>query len=309
MLTKHQYVGAEIHAQGATLTECGKDELVELVRKQGYVVLSGFAPTVTEYEQFTAQFGSCAVTRPVRYPQSRVALGFHAEDAYTPYRPDALWFLCVSEGSGVGVPTGVVDGSELLAALPTGWQAFCRENSLHFERQWSPAVWQQDAPEAPRRAALSAVLDAIPGITHAFLEDGFLYISYHVALVTRTSNGQEAFANGLLQASTWPQYYGMSLSDGSPVPAELIAIVDELSLALERDLNWHTGDFGVVDNLRFMHRRRQNELLDRDLRVRSCEDFFGATLPGADTRLSRWVKDLIMSEGAKPDRVGPVEGG
>lgn len=308
MITKLHDVGAEIQAQRATLTECDKDEIVALVRRQGYVVLSGFAPTVAEYEQFTAQFGSCAVTRPVRYPQSRVALGFHAEDAYTPYRPDALWFLCVSEGSGVRVPTGVVDGSELLAALPTGWQSFCRENSLHFERQWSPAAWQ-DAPEVPSRAELSAVLNVIPGITHAFLDDGFLYISYHVALLTRTSNGQEAFANGLLQASTWPQYYGMSLSDGSPVPAELVAIVGELSLALERDLSWRTGDFGIVDNLRFMHRRRQNELLDRDLRVRSCEDFFGATLPSADTVLSKWVKDLIMSEGARPDRVGPAGGG
>jgi hypothetical protein len=306
MLTKLYDVGAEIHAEDATLTDCDKDEIAELVREQGYVLLSGFAPTVSEYDQFTAQFGPCAVTRHVRYPQSRISLGFHAEDSYTPYRPDALWFLCVNEGSDGGVPTGVVDGIELLAAMPTNWQEFCRENSLLFERQWGPAVWQ-GAAEVPGRAELSALLDAIPGITYAFLDDGFLYICCHVGLVNRTSDGREAFANGVLQAAAWPEYYGMSLSDGSAVPAELVAIVDELSLALERDLNWRTGDFGIVDNLRFMHRRRQNEQQGRDLRVRSCENFFGSTVPGADTSLSTWVKNLITSELDKPDRIGPVK--
>lgn len=306
MLTKLHDVGAEIHAEGATLTECDKGVVAELVRKQGYVLLSGFAPTVTEYDWFTSQFGSCAVTRHVRYPQSRIELGFHQEDGYTPYRPDAIWFLCVYEGSNGGVPTGVVDGIELLAAMPDEWQAFCRENSLCFERQWGPAVWQ-GVPEVPGRAELSAALDAVPGVTHAFLDDGFLYVNCHASLVNRTSDGREAFANGLLQASTWPEYYGMSMSDGSPVPAELVAIVDELSVALERDLNWHTGDFGVVDNLRFMHRRRQNEQLGRDLRVRNCEDFFGSVLPDVGTSLGMWVKNLITSEVASPDRVGPVK--
>jgi len=305
MRIKLHDVGAEIHAEGATLAECDKDEIVELVRKQGYVMLSGFTPTVNAYDQFTAQFGSCEVTRHVRYPQSRIGLAFHAEDAYTPYRPDALWFLCVNEGSDGGVPTGVVDGIELLAAMPAEWQAFCRENSVTFERQWGPAVWQE-VPEIPRRTALSAALDAIPGVTHAFLDDGFLYVGCQIDLVNRTSDGREAFANGLPQAATYPDYYGMSLSDGSPVPAELVAIVDELSLALERDLNWHTGDFAAVDNLRFMHRRRQNEQQDRDLRVRNCEDFFGTTLPDTGTPLSMWVRDLITSEVVvKPDRVGP----
>ena len=296
-------VGAEIRADGATLAQCNKDEIVELVRKQGYALLSGFAPTVPEYERFTAQFGSCADTRHVHYPESGAGLGFHAEDAYNPFRPDAIWFLCVNEGSDGGVPTGTVDGIELLAAMPPRWQAFCQENGLRFDRQWDAAVWQ-GADVVPGRAELSEGLSAIPGVTHAFGEDDSLYVSYRTGLVSRTADGRETFSNTLLQAVTDPDYYGMSLADGSPIPPELLTVVEDLALSLERNLGWHTGELGVVDNLRMMHRRSPYRQKDRDLRVRHCENFFGTELPDASTPLRSWVKSLIQGDVALPNRAG-----
>lgn len=296
-------VGAEIHAHGATLTQCAKDEVVDLVRRQGYVLFSGFAPSVAECVQFTAQFGTCADTRHVHYPASGAGLGFHAEDAYNPYRPDVIWFFCVYEGSDGGVPTGTVDGIELLEKMPAQWQSFCRQTSLRFDRQWDADIWRT-AASVPGRAELAAALAAIPGVKHEFLADDSLYVSYHTPLVVRTADGRQSFSNTLLQAVTDPDYYGLSLADGSPIPSALLTVTEELALANERNLGWRTGDLAVVDNLRMMHRRSTYVQKDRDLRARHCEDFFGTWLPDASTPLRSWVKSLIQGDVALPDRVG-----
>lgn len=297
-------VGCEIRAEtGERLERCSKQEVIDLVRRQGYALFTGFAPTVAEYEAFTARFGTCANTREVHYPESGAGLGFHAEDAYNPYRPDAIWFFCVYEGSDGGIPTGVVDGAELLEAMPAAWQSFCRAGRIRFNRQWEADVWRS-AKLAPSRQELGAVLSAIPGIEFEFLPDESLYIGIEMPLVVGTAVGRESFSNTLLQAVTDQEFYGMGLADGSPIPGELLKVAGALAGERERNVGWQTGDVAVIDNLRMMHRRRQYIQKDRDLRARHCEDFYGTQLPEARTPLQLWAKSLIQGDVALPSRAG-----
>lgn len=308
MKTNSGTIGCEICAQpGERLDECDPEQVRDLVRARGWVFFSGFDPSVEDYETFTARFGACAGTREVHYPEGGEALGFHAEDAYNPYRPDTIWFLCAFQGSDGGIPTGVVDGVELLASLPAQWQDFCRENSLRFDRQWLASTWQQ-ALGRDARDELEEALQAIPGLGYEFLSDDGLHVSYETPIVVTTQAGDESFCNTLLQAATDHEFYGMALASGSPVPDELLATVEALAIDQETPLGWTTGDVAVIDNYRMMHRRSEYSRSDRDLRARHCEDFFGSAIPAADTPVAAWAKRLIQGDEDWPARVGPPVG-
>lgn len=298
-------LGCEIRAEaGDRLSDCDADRVRELLRAHGWVYFAGFHPSVEEFESFSAQFGTCAPTRTVHYPPDGVALGFHAEDAYNPYRPDVLWFLCRYKGSDGGKPTGVVDGVRLLAELPEHWQQFCREHNMCFDRQWSAEMWQ-GAVGAGAREEIEELLATIEGLTYEFLEDDTLYVSYQAPLVVCTPNGDDSLSNTLLQAVSEPPFYGMSLDDGSPVPDELVTLVEQWALANEVELDWDSGDAVVIDNYRMMHRRGQYaKANDRDLRARHGETFFGTALPDDTTPVKAWAKRLLQGDEGYPTRVG-----
>ncbi len=300
-------VGCEVHAEsGERLHACEAAEVRSLVRDNGWVSFSGFDVSVAEFESFTSQFGLCANTRTVHYPPGGEALGFHAEDAYNPYRPDTIWFLCVFEGSDGGAPTGVVDGVELLSELSDTWQRFCRANTMRFDRQWSAGLWQ-DAIGRDRKDELDSTLAGIPGITHRFLGDGDLHVSFQTPIITRTPAGVDSFSNTILQAVTEPPFYGMSLGDGTSVPAELAPLVQEMAINREKHIGWQAGQVAVIDNFRMMHRRGEYRGADRDLRARHCENFFGSVLPDVGSTVSAWAKSLIQGDEGYPIRVGPAD--
>jgi alpha-ketoglutarate-dependent taurine dioxygenase len=296
--------GAEIHPEyGQRLRDIPRDIVVDLVRRQGFILFRGFDPTVAEYEQFTDGFGTCAETRDVHYPDSGDGLGFHAEDAFTPYRPDALWFLCKYAGSDGGIPTGVVDGRDVLNALPEELQPLARTARMRFDRQWDAAVWR-DSPAVPDREQLEAALRKVPGLDVDFLPDGTLCIGYETPLSPYLPNGEQSFSNTLMQAVKDQEYYGVTMADGSAVPAELVDAVERSAPPLEQAVGWQTGDVAVIDNLRMMHRRRDYVQVDRDLRARHGEDFFGPRLLPASTGLELWAKSLVTGDVALPTRVG-----
>jgi len=108
----------------------------------------------------------------------------------------------------------------------------------------------------------------------------------------------------MLQAVSDPEFYGMSLEDEKQGPTELIAIAEEIALAAEQKLGWRTGEVAIIDNLRMMHRRSAYRQVDRDIRVRHGENFFGSQLPEDHSPLGEWVKSFIQADIALPTRVG-----
>lgn len=298
-------IGCEIRAAaGDSLSHCDPGRISQLVRERGLILFSGFAPAAEEFEAFTSRFGVCAETRPVHYPSGGEALGFHAESGYTPYRPDAIWFWCVSPGSE-GMPTGVVDGVQLLAEMSPEWQRFCRENRLRFDRQWSANIWRKGVGNV-QRGDLEAVLSSIPNIGYEFLPDESLYLRCEAPMVVITPAGDESFSNTLLQAITEPSYYGMALADGSSIPQVLVSTAHALAVQNEVNVGWNAGDVAVLDNYRLMHRRSGYKGIGRDLRARHGESFFNSVLPNAVSPLAAWTKRLIQGAEGYPDRVGPL---
>lgn len=300
-------IGCRVVAdRGEELGQCDPARITSLLRQCGWVFFSGFEPSLGEFEAFSSRFGACQASRTVHYPPGGVGLGFHAEDAYNPYRPDVVWFFCLFEGTDGGVPTIAVDGVRIFRRMAEEWQNFCRSNRLRFERLWSADAWLEVVQREDRRA-LTEILGPIPNLVHRFLPDDTLYVRFDAPLVVRTPKGEESFSNSLISASVDPEFYGMSLANGSPVPGELGAGVSELAREGELYLGWAAGDLVVVDNYRMMHRRGEYHGSDRDLRARHGEDFFGSVLPPADSPLSAWAKQLLQGDGAHALRVGPFD--
>lgn len=298
-------IGCEISAaNGDDLLSLEKDTILRCLRRHGFVHFRGFTPSQSSFEAFMDRFGSCTATRHVHYPENGEALGFHSEDAYNPFRPDTIWFFCAFEGSDGGIPTGVVDGCTLLNELPRRWQEFCRESSVRFDRQWDADVWRSSHC-APSPNELASALDKFAyGIDARVLPDNTLYVGYEVPIVTRTSDYRESFSNSLLQAAADPEFYGISLNDGSALPAELITIVEELALCQEVNVTWSTGDVLAIDNLRMMHRRAAYRQVDRDLRARHGENFLGSPILEVQSQTALWLKKLVQGDIAVPSRVG-----
>jgi TfdA family taurine catabolism dioxygenase TauD len=281
-------------SQADELLDCDPDRIRTILRRQGYVLFRGFNPSVDEFEGFAAKFGRCAGVEDVHYDPDGAGLAFHSEDAWNPYRPDAIWFLCLFEGSDGGVPTVVVDGVKVLEGLPPDWQSFCRVTSLRFDLCWDSDIW---TAEAPPWTDVERALASLPDLQYRLLNDRSLCVGYSTPLVRRLPDGRESFANTLLQALEYQDFYGASLSDGSPIPVELTHVAADVAGKWEQSLDWQTGDFAVIDNRRVMHRRSPYRQKDRDLRVMQGEDVFGSALPQPSTAAGRWVKRLLTGNG------------
>jgi hypothetical protein len=287
------------------LAAVATEEFRSAVDRDGWCLIAGVETTLADFEHFTRLFGVCTDTRIVHYPPDGSGLGFHAEDAYNPYRPDALWFLCLSERGADGAPTYLVDGQVIFSALSPSWQAFCRDNVLRYSRRWPAYVWQVGL-DTSDRVGLEACLARLPGVSYSFLDNGDLSVGIDVPILTTSMDGTECFSNSMPQAVTEPTFYGPSLADGSPVPEELISKVNEIATNHEFPIRWETGHLAAIDNRRMMHRRGPYSGARRDLRARHGEDFFGSALPSADTAVATWTKSLLQGEEGYPVASGPA---
>lgn len=289
-------VGCEIRAVAhERIADCDPATVVDLLRRNGWVYFAGFSPTLEEFEEFAKRFGRCATPRIILYPPGGVALGFHAEDSYNPWRTDAVWFLCLSAGSAGGTPTGVVDGVRLLAAMDEEWRTFCVQNGLRFDREWQESAWQHTVG-GDKRAEVSAFLDTLPDFTYEFLPDGRLRTRYDSPFVVSTQIGEQSLSNTMLHAVTDMDFYGMSITDGSPVPDALLSHVEKLALDSELPIGWSDGDVAVIDNYRLMHRRGVYAGTGRDLRALHGEELYGSVMPPAATPVEVAIKEMLQGE-------------
>jgi hypothetical protein len=291
-----EVLGCEIEAApGERLGDCNPAEIVETLQKHGWIYFTGFEVTLDEFQEFTKRFGKCTTPRQVHYPPGGVALGFHGEDCYNPWRPDALWFLNLAEGTHGGTPTGVVDGVRLLEGMDSEWRTFSIENGLRFDREWSAEHWQ-GIVGGDKQAELTPFLDRLPDVTYEFLPDGTLKTTYRTTMVCRTQSGDLSFSNTILHAVKDPEFYGMHLEDGSEVPQELVSHVEEVCLDMEEGVGWAAGNVALLDNYRLMHRRGEYPGKGRDLRALHGEELFGSTLPTVTTEAEAKLKWLFQGE-------------
>src|SRR5215472_10050844 len=138
-----QELGCQIVAEhGERLGDCDPAVVRHELRTQGWVYFSGFGATLEDFDVFAHRFGRAASPRRMPETPGEFALGFHAEDSYNAWRPDALWFLCLEMGSSGGTPTDVLDGVALLDDMDEHWRQFSLTNSICFHQWWPAADWQ-----------------------------------------------------------------------------------------------------------------------------------------------------------------------
>jgi TfdA family taurine catabolism dioxygenase TauD len=295
IVAAHEF-GCRIEAErGQRLTGCDVDEVRELLRHQAWVYFSGFDATLEDFDRFASMFGRSAPPRRMPENPGPVALGFHAEDSYNPWRPDALWFLCLAVGSDGGSPTDVLDCVQLLEKMDDRWREFALQNTLRYTQTWPAEEWHQ-ALALGDLSQVEAFLQSLPGMSYEFPSDGSLRSSYEVPMAVDTQDGQRSFSNTMLHAMVQPDFYGQTLGDGSPIPEEFKDHVEKLCLENLVPVGWSEGDVAVIDNYRLMHRRGVYMGVGRDVRVIHGEEFFGTPMPDTSTPVAAKMKEVLQGE-------------
>lgn len=301
MQVEKQVLGSTITAEpGEKLGDCDTQLVVDLVRGQGSVYFSGFESSLDEFGEYARRFGRSARPRTMPELGRVLAFGFHAEDAYNPWRPDVVWFLCRAIGADGGSPTDAVDGVELLEAMDEHWRAFSIGNNVCFHQTWPASEWQRSiSPDD--RPEVEEFLKSLPSLSYDFLPDETIKTRYVAPMVVTTQAGLRSFSNTVLHAVKFgegetPEYYNITLEDGSPVPPEFVEHVEKIAIDRRVPFGWHEGDVAVIDNYRLMHRRGRYEGAGRDLRAIHGEQFFGSKQPEALTPVAKTMKKVLQGE-------------
>jgi alpha-ketoglutarate-dependent taurine dioxygenase len=179
----------------------------------------------------------------------------HAEQANSPFRPDALWFSC-TKPADEGGETLYWDGVRLWHELSEDLRDLFRRKKLRFFQRYSKDKWQLFLGPGTTVADIASTLGGVEGVSYFVNQEEALYLEYVCSAVVRTRYGkEEAFANSLM--SEWKNTLGdlMTFDDGAPITSD---IVDEIKQALDRcteAVDWQPGDMVFIDNSRFLHGR------------------------------------------------------
>ncbi|MFF4077772.1 TauD/TfdA family dioxygenase [Streptomyces sp. NPDC001777] len=270
----------------------GRTGLAELLVQEKALVLRGFGVSSGTYETVAdallprrlayvhgnsprtkvGNVGENVYTSTEYPPEYQISL--HNEMSYAHEWPGRLLFHC-DRAPATGGATPVVDGQLWLESIdPEVRQAFSTgvryTQNLHGGRGLGKS-WQ-DTFETEDRGRVEDFL-AGTGADWKWKSDGTLWISrigpgtlhhpvtgaevwfnqadqFHVAGL-----GEEAaLLMELMSEDEMPQ--AASYADGTPIPAEHIAHVQEVGLRHAVDVDWNAGDLLLIDNILVGHGRR-----------------------------------------------------
>jgi hypothetical protein len=200
------------------------------------------------------------------------AMCMHHELSYAAEVPGYVVFGCLT-APAEGGRTTVADSQQVLRALPAELVApFARDGWLLTRMYHEVGLPWMDAFGTRDQAEVSAYCTAA-GMAHEWLPDSRLRTRQRLAaLIPHPRTGvlgwfnQIAFLNELALDPVSRGYlrnvYGPSglpfstaYGDGSPIPAEVIDVINESYGHATAGEPWHPGDVLVVDNLRMAHGR------------------------------------------------------
>lgn len=264
----HPYVLLEPDGEDGVLA-LDPAAIAALYRKHGAILLRGFGANVASFGSFARQFCATSVVNesPGREPLDPAggvwtvnggseAFALHPELSRQPWKPDAAFFACLSEGGSDGATT-ICDGIELVRALPDEVRRLLAARRLLYAAPASPGVlayWLGHAEPS------DAVLTAPPsGCPYKFVRD---YGGRVVRFFTRPAlhkpmfSDDPAFGNFLLFAryNNGRRDFPL-LDDLTPVPDTWVEAAKAAGDATMVPIHWQRGDLLMLDNTRFMHGR------------------------------------------------------
>ena len=274
---------------GASLADIPQDELFQILRAAGFVLLRGFAPDIDAFAALVKRVSSRVTLDPARQFSGEVAqkvdagfdaVGLHCENGNAPLLPHLTWFFC-EKAASAGSQTTVCDGFRVWDALsPAAREAFTASDIVYTrrveERKWKTYVAHNlgdgRAPEAIGREELEQFMALSDGTTFELLDDGAMLYSFTVPAAHPTLWSQRlAFANSILGPSFNYEKPRITFSDGSEIAPPLLAEVERVTGELTEDLDWINGDVALIDNTRVMHGRRA--ILDPDRTIYNALSF------------------------------------
>jgi alpha-ketoglutarate-dependent taurine dioxygenase len=267
-------------AAGTTLSHLLAEDLLDMLRDAGFLLLRGFEPDIDGFAQLVRRVSGKVTLDPARAFSGDVAqkvdaglgaVGLHCENGNAPLLPHLTWFFC-EKAAKRGSQTTVCDGFRVWDALsPAARDAFGAQEIV-YSRRVDEAKWKtfvahtlgKDEPAAEIGLDdLEHVMALSDGTTYEELEDGAIRYSFAVGAAHPTLWSERlAFANSILGPSFNYEKPRITFRDGSEIPANLLEEVERVTGELSEDLDWVDGDIALIDNTRVMHGRRA--ILDAD---------------------------------------------
>jgi hypothetical protein len=261
---------------GSSLLDIADAAVVEAIRSKGAVVFRGFEVNSAVFEAFSARFSERFVTNgdPGRKKQpgdektttvtpGMMLLPPHAELAFTPFRPDLLWFHCVVPSRDRGSFL-LCDGTALWDALPAGIRAPFETHQLCYRVEARTLDWLRlFLPGVDGSQTAEERLGALPGVAWEWEDDDRFTLEYRCWAAAPTRyDGRPAFANSVVIQPALVRLGGEPLS-----PSLRVALLKE-AMAHTTEVPMQAGDVIVVDNSRVMHGRTQYRDPERQVHVR-----------------------------------------
>jgi alpha-ketoglutarate-dependent taurine dioxygenase len=251
----------------AELLEIPPEDIKSLFQSAGVLLFRGFDVDPMTMLSFAAHYSSRFNRDRLRPPVAgsdgyvqmvTEGMGYvepHSEQANSPFRPDAIWFCCEVPAESEG-ETLVWDGVRLWDALPRSLQDLFGARKLRFFQRYAEDRWQRFLGDGSTLADARRALDGVPGLSYHVADDHSIYMEYVCPAVVKTRFGQrDAFANSLLSERHNTLGALMSFEDGSLIPDDVVATIEDTMSPLTEKICWQAGDLAVVDNSRFLHGR------------------------------------------------------
>lgn len=237
----------------------------ELMDSAGVVVFRDFDASVEEFRALTKRLGASfsdekwaphALTR-----RGGPSIGLHAEQAFTPALPSAVWFYSAKPAERGG-DTVVCDGAAIVSQLSPASRQFLEQNDILYWHRFSG----KPQPSPYRRA-----LDDPPFLQRNFREHELIvYDDYYEKtslcrpLFYSRYGHRLVFGNHILNTLQHPGqdappeidgFHQARMPNRERLPDELTAELTRVAAELSVRFKLGPKEFVWVDNTRFMHGR------------------------------------------------------
>ena len=269
-----------IHALDANL-------LIQLYLLFGVILFRGFKVTMGTFENFTNRFtmnyvvngnitrksmSQDGTTQTVNSGEQLIPP--HSEMAYTPFRPEMLWFYCETPALHGG-ETLVCDGLDVWSRLKRATKDLFLNRKVTYRKHFDSSHHDLDAMamlwfgHELDRSKIGDTLANIPDTKLRVEEDGF-DLEYTVPAVQKPKHHESlAFANSVIVEDR-----SCSFQDGEAISRDLrLELFYQAAICSLRH-RWQPGDVLMLDNSRMMHGRAAFHDAQRNILVRMGREAF-----------------------------------
>lgn len=274
------FSGKIIHSKcGEPITDVSSEDFAAQMQRHGVILYTNFATDPNSFGEFAKNNSGRLILDPSRQTHheavQRVIPGkdpidLHSEHSNSPFAPDYLWFYCRHAANSQGQTT-VANGNDIWNALKPETQQFFCQHKIVFERAfpepfWKVFVWsmlkEPVALEDVTTEHLHHLFKDHPDAVITMEAENSIRLCYSRYVFNLFDSSTKFFVNSMMGP-----YAGQTLSieNNTPIPPHILNEVAAVYSAQTEEIPWQNGDIAVIDNLRFMHGRRESDDMTREL--------------------------------------------